>query len=93
MGILGKVLKMQDFPRYYGSLAKNPIKKSARKKKVSIHSFLSSTDVADSIKLDHVGVPSYAIQDKEAVLECPFNLEGASLYCVKWYKNGQEFFR
>lgn len=67
--------------------------KSLLEKKVSIHSFLSSTDVADSIKLDHVGVPSYAIQDKEAVLECPFNLEGASLYCVKWYKNGQEFFR
>jgi len=51
------------------------------------------TNVADSIKLDHVGVPSYAIQDKEAVLECPFDLEGASLYSVKWYKNGREFFR
>ena len=51
------------------------------------------SDVADSINLDHVGVPSYAIQGKEAVLECPYNLEGASLYSVKWYKNGREFFR
>ena len=56
-------------------------------------SSLAKADVADSIKLDHVGVPSYAIQDKEAVLECPFDLEGASLYSVKWYKNGREFFR
>merc|ERR1712107_729858 len=51
------------------------------------------TNVADSIKLDHVGVPSYAIQGKEAALECPYNLEGGSLYSVKWYKNGREFFR
>ena len=50
-------------------------------------------DVVDSIKLNHVGVPNYANQDKEAVLGCPYDLEGASLYSVKWYKNGREFFR
>ena len=52
-----------------------------------------SLDVVDSIRLDHVGVPSYAIQGKQAVLECPYDLEGSSLYSVKWYKNGREFFR
>lgn len=51
------------------------------------------TNVVDSIRLDHVGVPSYAIQGKQAVLECPYDLEGSSLYSVKWYKNGREFFR
>lgn len=51
------------------------------------------SDVVDSIRLDHVGVPSYAIQGKKAVLECPYDLEGSSLYSVKWYKNGREFFR
>lgn len=51
------------------------------------------SDVVDSIRLDHVGVPSYAIQGKQAVLECPYDLEGSSLYSVKWYKNGREFFR
>jgi hypothetical protein len=40
-----------------------------------------------------VGVPSYAIQEKEAVLECPYDLQGMALYSVKWYKNGLEFFR
>jgi len=51
------------------------------------------TNVVDSIKLNHVGVPSYANQNKDAVLECPYDLEGASLYSVKWYKSGREFFR
>lgn len=50
-------------------------------------------DVVDSIRLDHVGVPAYAIEGKKAVLECPFDLEGSTLYSVKWYKNGREFFR
>ena len=54
---------------------------------------ISLSDVVDSIRLDHVGVPSYAIQGKQAVLECPYDLEGSSLYSVKWYKNGREFFR
>ena len=53
----------------------------------------SVSDVVDSITLKHVGVPSYAVQGKKAVLECPFDLEGSSLYSVKWYKNGREFFR
>ena len=51
------------------------------------------SDFVDSIRLEHVGVPAYAIQGKKAVLECPFDLEGSSLYSVKWYKNGREFFR
>lgn len=51
------------------------------------------TNVVDSIKLNHVGVPNYANQDKEAVLGCPYDLEGSTLYSVKWYKNGREFFR
>jgi len=51
------------------------------------------TSVVDSIKLNRVGVPTYAIQGKQAVLECPYDLEGSTLYSVKWYKNGREFFR
>jgi len=51
------------------------------------------TNVVDSIRLNRVGVPNYAIQGKQAVLECPYDLEGSTLYSVKWYKNGREFFR
>ena len=28
-----------------------------------------------------------------AVLQCLYDLEGEELYSVKWYKQGQEFFR
>ena len=27
------------------------------------------------------------------MLECLYDLEGDSLYSVKWYRNGQEFYR
>lgn len=45
------------------------------------------------ILLQNVGVPSYAVQGKDAVLTCDYDLEGQALYSVKWYKNGLEFFR
>ena len=49
--------------------------------------------MCESIILRQVGVPSYAIQGKEAVLSCDYDLEGQELYAVKWYKNGLEFYR
>ena len=53
----------------------------------------SDIAVCESIILRNVGVPSYAIQGKEAVLSCDYDLEGQQLYAVKWYKNGLEFYR
>ncbi len=47
----------------------------------------------ESILLRDVGVPSFAVQGKEAVLSCDYDLEGQELYAVKWYKNGLEFYR
>ena len=49
--------------------------------------------VCESIVLRKVGVPAYAVQGKEAVLSCDYDLEGQDLYAVKWYKNGLEFYR
>ena len=49
--------------------------------------------VCESIVLRKVGVPAYAVQGKEAVLSCDYDLEGQELYAVKWYKNGLEFYR
>ena len=40
-----------------------------------------------------VGVPKQLILGQSATLECNFDLEGSKLYSVKWYKNGEEFYR
>lgn len=38
-------------------------------------------------------VPPYKLRGEHAVLECQYELEGESLYAVKWYKENEEFFR
>ena len=38
-------------------------------------------------------VPKQLILGQSAVLGCNYNLENSKLYSVKWYKDGQEFFR
>ena len=38
-------------------------------------------------------IPSHAIRGEDVVLECDYDLQGDSLYSVKWYRNGQEFYR
>ena len=38
-------------------------------------------------------IPSHAIKGEDVVLECLYDLQGDSLYSVKWYRNGQEFYR
>jgi hypothetical protein len=38
-------------------------------------------------------VPPQLILGQSASLKCSFDLEGSKLYSVKWYKNGQEFYR
>ncbi|KAJ9595403.1 hypothetical protein L9F63_013412 [Diploptera punctata] len=40
-----------------------------------------------------VTVPSAILRNETAVLFCHFDLEGDSLYSVKWYKGGREFYR
>ncbi|XP_063235945.1 uncharacterized protein LOC134538500 [Bacillus rossius redtenbacheri] len=40
-----------------------------------------------------VRIPMHAVRDQDARLECHFNLEGEALYSVKWYKDGNEFYR
>ncbi|XP_040575853.2 uncharacterized protein [Lepeophtheirus salmonis] len=45
------------------------------------------------IKMLRVSVPDPLILGSAADLFCDFDMEGAQLYSVKWYKNGKEFFR
>lgn len=38
-------------------------------------------------------IPSHAVRNQSAKLECYFDLDGETLYSVKWYKDGNEFYR
>ena len=39
-----------------------------------------------------VTVPQYGVEGKNAVLYCSYSTE-SSVYSVRWYKNGKEFYR
>lgn len=45
------------------------------------------------IFLKQVIVPRYVMMGQDARLGCLFELRGDTLYSVKWYKSGQEFYR
>ncbi|KAK6636270.1 hypothetical protein RUM43_009929 [Polyplax serrata] len=47
----------------------------------------------ESLRLLEVKIPQHAVRDQDAHLECKYELRGESLYAVKWYKDGHEFFR
>lgn len=38
-------------------------------------------------------VPSHAVKNQSVKLECHFDLDGETLYSVKWYKDANEFYR
>lgn len=45
------------------------------------------------MELEKLLVPSHAIRNTSVTLECHYNLQGETLYSVKWYKDGNEFYR
>lgn len=49
--------------------------------------------VSAGIKLTKKSIPSHATKEEDVDLECLYDLQGDSLYSVKWYRNGQEFYR
>ncbi|XP_049764328.1 uncharacterized protein LOC126092649 [Schistocerca cancellata] len=46
-----------------------------------------------SLRLVEVRIPMHTVLHQNARLECHYDLEGESLYSVKWYKDGREFYR
>lgn len=46
-----------------------------------------------SLHLTELRIPSHAVRNQSARLECHFDLDGETLYSVKWYKDGNEFYR
>ncbi|XP_067625299.1 uncharacterized protein [Eurosta solidaginis] len=50
-------------------------------------------DYTQSLRLVEVRIPNYVVKGSSAQLECLYDLDGESLYSVKWYKDGNEFYR
>ncbi|XP_037927259.1 uncharacterized protein LOC119661829 isoform X2 [Teleopsis dalmanni] len=56
-------------------------------------SILFLQDCTHSLRLLEVRIPNYVIKGSAAQLECLYDLDGEALYSVKWYKDGNEFYR
>lgn len=59
----------------------------------NIKTILSSTGFSFGLRLTEVRIPNHTVRDSSARLECHFDLDGEALYSVKWYKDGNEFYR
>jgi len=57
-----------------------------------ISTFVSASFISN-IKLLNVRIANHTVLGSSTKLECTYDLEGENLYSVKWYKNGDEFFR
>ena len=44
-------------------------------------------------KMGRVSIEQPFLLGQPGLLRCSYDLEGSELYSVKWYKNGQEFYR
>ncbi|KAJ8873923.1 hypothetical protein PR048_024760 [Dryococelus australis] len=62
-------------------------------KRISLLFCLIFTPGSRCISLLSVGIPRHVAHGQSTVLECQFDLEGKKLYSVKWYKDGEEFYR
>lgn len=46
-----------------------------------------------SLRLKELRIPTHAVRNQSVKLECDFDLDGETLYSIKWYKDGKEFYR
>ncbi|XP_073826503.1 beaten path IIIb [Musca autumnalis] len=46
-----------------------------------------------SLSMTEVRIPKHIMRYEDATLGCKYDLDGESLYSVKWYKDGFEFYR
>ena len=49
--------------------------------------------MASSIRLKKVVIPPHALRGDDVTLQCLYDMEGDKLYSIKWYRNGNEFYR
>ncbi|CAH0581178.1 unnamed protein product [Chrysodeixis includens] len=50
-------------------------------------------DSVKSVRLVELRVPTHEPEGGMALLGCQYDMEGDTLYSVKWYKDGREFYR
>ncbi|KAH8278033.1 hypothetical protein KR026_003763 [Drosophila bipectinata] len=50
-------------------------------------------ETAECLTMTEIKIPKHIMRHEDAVLGCKFDLDGESLYSVKWYKDGFEFYR
>lgn len=54
---------------------------------------LQSCPMAATLRLSQLDIPPTTIVGDTIEMSCLYELDNDSLYAVKWYKNGHEFFR
>lgn len=60
---------------------------------MSLMNVMCCVSEGSCLKLVKVEVPRYKVRGELAILECHYELEGDTLYAVKWYKENEEFYR
>ena len=60
---------------------------------LSLASLSSAIVSLAGLQLEELSSPAHLVLGQSASLVCNYNLANSSLYSLKWYKNGQEFFR
>ncbi|XP_058790644.1 uncharacterized protein LOC131663902 [Phymastichus coffea] len=54
---------------------------------------LATTKRIDGLRMMELVIPQHVVRGQNVRLECNFNLDNVILYSVKWYKDGNEFYR
>ena len=57
---------------------------------IFIFSLVKGSDGLKDVRLD---APEYIREGDDATLTCQYDIETQSLYAVKWYHRGDEFYR
>ncbi|XP_014203715.1 uncharacterized protein LOC106636004 [Copidosoma floridanum] len=47
----------------------------------------------EGLMMTNLKIPTHVVQNQTVRMECEFDLDGEPLYSVKWYKDGNEFYR
>ncbi|KAL2716902.1 hypothetical protein V1478_014578 [Vespula squamosa] len=55
--------------------------------------FALGTEEVEALRMLELVIPQYVVRGQNIRLECSFSLDGEILYSVKWYKDGNEFYR